>query len=235
MKERLTRPEKNNKYYIRKVSGGYNPCIKGKPTDKYCDVLSNCTGFATGRFNEIGNYNECKYLGNTDAEKFVNFCKKQGLKHGKTPRIGACVVWEGKGTKAGHVAIVEQIYNVDKILTSESGYNSKKIFWTQKRKKGNGNWGQNSNYIFKEFIYNPATEFNLERPLKKGCKGNDVKQLQLRLIYFNYSCGKYGADSSFGSDTEKAVKKFQKANKLVQDGCVGPATAHALGFNYKGK
>lgn len=39
---RLTRPEKGNKYYIRKVSGGYSPAIKGKPTDPDCDVLSNC-------------------------------------------------------------------------------------------------------------------------------------------------------------------------------------------------
>lgn len=163
------------------------------------------------------------------------FCKKQGLQLGELPRLGACIVWEGKGAKAGHVAMVERIYNNSKILTSESGYNSKKIFWTQTRKKGKGNWGQNSNYKFKGFIYNPATEYNLERVLKKGCKGADVKKLQLQLIYFNYNCGKYGADGNFGNDTYNALKKFQKANKLTADGICGPKTAHYLGFNYKGK
>jgi surface antigen len=235
MKERLTRPEKGNKYYIRKASGGYNPCIKGTPTYADIDTLANCVGYATGRFNEIGQYNECRYLGNTNAENFTNYCKKQGLQLGTIPRLGACIVWEGKGTKAGHVAIVEHIYNNSKILTSESGYKSKKIFWTKKRKKGSGNWGQNSNYKFKGFIYNPATAYNLERTLKKDCKGEDVKKLQLQLIYFNYNCGKYGADGYFGTDTAKAVKKFQKANKLVADSIVGEKTAHALGFTYKGE
>lgn len=50
---RKTKPEKGNKYYIRKANGGYSPCIKGNPTDKNCNVLCNCVGYAVGRFNEI--------------------------------------------------------------------------------------------------------------------------------------------------------------------------------------
>ena len=158
MKARLTKPEAGNKYYIRKVNGGYNPCIKGEPTDKDCNVLANCTGYSTGRFNEIGEYNECKYLGNTNAENYTNYCKTQGLELGQIPKEGSCMVWHGKGSKAGHVAIVEKVISGIEVLTSESGYGSKKIFWTQHRNKGNGNWGQNKNYTFKGFIYNPAVE-----------------------------------------------------------------------------
>lgn len=44
MKERLTRPEKGNKYYIRKVTKGYNPCIQGKPTYEDINALANCVG-----------------------------------------------------------------------------------------------------------------------------------------------------------------------------------------------
>lgn len=44
MEIRTTKPGKGNKYYIKKASGGYSPCITGKPTDKDCDVLSNCVG-----------------------------------------------------------------------------------------------------------------------------------------------------------------------------------------------
>ena len=36
------------------------------------------------------------------------------------------------------------------------------------------------------------------------------------------------ADSDFGSKTEAAVKAFQRANKLVPDGRVGPYTWAAL-------
>lgn len=77
--------------------------------------------------------------------------------------------------------------------------------------------------------------YNLTRTLKKGCKGDDVKKLQSKLIELGYSVGKYGADKNFGKDTEKAVKKFQKDHKLEQDGKVGPATSHALGWTYNGK
>ena len=44
MKIRTTKPEAGNKYFIRKSSGGYSTCIQGKPTDKDCNVLSNCVG-----------------------------------------------------------------------------------------------------------------------------------------------------------------------------------------------
>ena len=49
---RTTKPTKNDKYYIRKASGGYSSCIQGKPTDADCNVLANCVGFANGFFNE---------------------------------------------------------------------------------------------------------------------------------------------------------------------------------------
>ena len=53
-KMRTSKPEAGNKYYITKANGGYSDAIKGSPTDKDCDVLSNCVGYAYGRFNEIG-------------------------------------------------------------------------------------------------------------------------------------------------------------------------------------
>ena len=60
--------------------------------------------------------------------------------------------------------------------------------------------------------------------LSKGAKGDTVKALQILLIGRGYSCGSYGADASFGSATDSAVKKFQKAKGLSVDGVVGPAT-----------
>jgi murein DD-endopeptidase MepM/ murein hydrolase activator NlpD len=68
-------------------------------------------------------------------------------------------------------------------------------------------------------------KYNLTRTLKKGSKGNDVKELQKKL---NIS-----VDGIFGNNTKNAVKKFQKANKLTQDGAVGKNTAHKLGWLYK--
>ena len=59
--------------------------------------------------------------------------------------------------------------------------------------------------------------------------------MQKTLIEFGYSIGKYGADKNFGNDTKNAVKKFQKAKGLTQDGKVGKNTAHKLGWTYKNK
>ena len=43
---RTTKPEAGNKYYITRENGGYSDAIKGNPTDKDCDVLANCVGYA---------------------------------------------------------------------------------------------------------------------------------------------------------------------------------------------
>lgn len=158
-KPRLTKPEAGNKYYIRKANGGYSNAITGKPTDKDCNVLANCVGYAYGRFNEIGGYGYCKYLAPVNAENFIQY--KGSCKVGQTPKLGAVMVWRKGATLsgsdgAGHVAIVEKIISDTEVVTSESGYGSK-AFWTQTRKKGsNGKWGCGSAYTFLGFIYNPA-------------------------------------------------------------------------------
>ena len=156
MEMRTTKPGKGNKYYIRKAQGGYSNAIYGKPTDSECNVLANCVGYAYGRFNEIGGYGYCKYLAPVNAENFMDY--KGSCKTGMTPKVGACMVWEGKGDLAGHVAIVEKVYDNNHVYTSESGYGSKNPFWNSHRYNNNGRWGCNSNYSFKGFIYNPAVK-----------------------------------------------------------------------------
>lgn len=64
--------------------------------------------------------------------------------------------------------------------------------------------------------------------LSRGSKSQQVKLLQRTLIGWGYSVGVYGADGDFGAATEKAVKKFQTANKLAADGIVGKDTWTAL-------
>ena len=66
-----------------------------------------------------------------------------------------------------------------------------------------------------------------DRLLKKTSplmSGNDVKELQANLNALGYNCGT--VDGQFGTKTEEAVKKFQKANGLTVDGQYG-AKSHA--------
>lgn len=62
--------------------------------------------------------------------------------------------------------------------------------------------------------------------LKKGSKGDEVEVLQHLL---NVEGVKVTIDGDFGPKTETAVKVFQMAKGLVNDGIVGPATWKALG------
>lgn len=64
--------------------------------------------------------------------------------------------------------------------------------------------------------------------LRKGSSGETVRALQILLIGNGISCGKYGADGEFGSDTENAVMAFQEDMGLEVDGIVGPETWAAL-------
>ena len=61
--------------------------------------------------------------------------------------------------------------------------------------------------------------------VKKGMKGTGVCWVQSRLNKAGY---KTEVDGAFGGGTERAVKKFQKANGLIVDGKVGGKTRAAL-------
>lgn len=76
-------------------------------------------------------------------------------------------------------------------------------------------------YIDVESIVKPAIKFT--RTLRRGNKGDDVKLLQQLLGFTGPDI-----DGSFGPKTLEAVKLFQKRNKLVVDGIVGPKTQKLL-------
>ena len=67
---------------------------------------------------------------------------------------------------------------------------------------------------------------------KYGSRGDEVKQIQTKLKSWGYYDG--NVDGIYGSNTESAVKKFQKANNLTVDGIAGEKTLEALGINSKG-
>lgn len=229
---RLTAPSTSDKNWIKINKGGYNRCllIKGN------SCLPNCVGYAWGRWRELLGKEPNLCTGN--AENWFNFTR-DGYKRGQTPKLGAVICWR-KGEAfnqkdgAGHVAIVEKINSDGSIVTSNSAYGGTR-FYTRTLKKP---YSLGGTYHFQGFIYIPLTfdnKYNLTRLLKKGCRGNDVKELQKALISRGYSCGKWGVDGGFGNDTLAAVKRFQKACKIRVDGVVGKDTSHKLGWTFKGK
>lgn len=154
MKPRLTRPEKNNRYYNREPKG-FSQCIKGQPCQEGLDVLSNCVGYACGRFNEIiGHMKYKKFYCN--AENFIKQAKKfyPELEIVSEPTLGGINVWEGlKG--AGHVDINEAFNDDGSVTCSYSNYGGT-AFGLIRRTNKNGNWGQNKNFKYLGCIVNPA-------------------------------------------------------------------------------
>lgn len=62
--------------------------------------------------------------------------------------------------------------------------------------------------------------------LRRGCRGEAVRELQERLNYLGYSCGV--VDGIFGDDTKDAVKAFQAEHGLAVDGVAGAKTWNEL-------
>ena len=157
----LVIPAAGNPYYNTPKNGGFNPCIQGNPQrrEKNLNVLPNCVGYATGRFNEIIGSGNCKYLGNTNAANFVDLARRQGLLIRQTPTPGGCMVWKGGKTGEGHVAIVELMMG-SRIITSESEYYGKAFTIYQRFGKNwsDGCYWMNSSYTFLGCIVNPAVQ-----------------------------------------------------------------------------
>ena len=224
---RLTRPEKGNKYYITKGNGGYSPAIKGKPTDAQCDVLHNCVGYAIGRFHEIAQRPQMDLFDPVNAENIFENAKQHGLKTGKTPALGALIVWQkgatlGSADGAGHVAVVEQILCGGRIVTSESGWNAKNPFWTAHY---DSPYAYKAGYKLLGFVYQP--EAQTSRAMRKGDAGEDVRALQEALVCRGY-LRRSEIDGDFGVITLGAVLAFQFENGLEVDGVAGAYTQAAL-------
>jgi len=170
-------PEKNDKWYTQKKSGGISPCILGKPQAWMGSTLANCVGYAWGRFASLENNEKCLVgcVKGTDwpddAKDWYTNSKVQGYTVGTTAKLGAVAVWKRTGT-LGHVAIVEHVNNDGSWDSSESGLNTKPYFFT---KHYNAN-SYRSGYTFLGFVY-PKYEFVTEMPTPTTLKVGDYVQI----------------------------------------------------------
>lgn len=64
--------------------------------------------------------------------------------------------------------------------------------------------------------------------LQRGSKGEAVKAMQMLLVFRGENLSKYGCDGEIGSETESALKVFQRRNGLTADGKCGAKTWEKL-------
>lgn len=129
----------------------------------------------------------------------------------------------GKVTHIGY--IVDEKLNVIESKGRDDG--------VVKRSLDKGNWNLYGRpTCFNEEITNVWVATRLLKKTKPTMKGEDVAEMQRRLIDRGFSCGKCRDDGSFGGDTEKAVLAFQKSyfsDPKEWDGIAGKKTLTALG------
>ena len=133
--------------------------------------------------------------------------------------VGA-YVYTGNDDEKPHIGT----YTGEGMVTEASGSNAGCI----QTKLHSGKWkywslGKGISYDF--IPEDGVTMADADHPtLKKGAKGKTVKRAQQLLLERGYKLPKYGADGDYGSETEAAVKQFQKDWGLKQDGIIGPET-----------
>lgn len=166
--------------------------------------------------------------------RMIELLKKIGAweeRDNRVPLPGELIFynWEAAATgdddtDADHVGIVESVKNG--IITVIEGNYSQSV----KRRQIPVNYRYIRGYGVPQYDTEKKKEvFTLEmRQLKKGCKGEDVRALQILLMGRGYSVGESGADGDFGSNTLSAVKRYQKAHGIGADGIAGIKTMSSL-------
>ena len=185
-------------------------------------TVADCSGLFSWAFRKLGGY---MYHGSDTMYK--KYCADKGeLKKGKrtdrgTLKPGSAVfIWDGRtcshvGLYIGDNTVIEAMSTINGVTTSRVTAGK----WTH--------WGELSGVDYNsEFIIQDSQlkEPKNRKTIRKGSKGDAVKECQTLLEQHGYSVGLWGIDGDFGKDTLAAVKAFQQDHNLETDGIVGPKT-----------
>lgn len=194
--------------------------------------VADCSGLFYWAFKLLGGY--IYHGSNTIWNKY---CTAKGeLKSGKRAdgkelKAGSAVfTYNKKKDNRGHIGlyigeghVIEASGTINGVIISKIT-NSK---WVE--------WGELKGVSYGSDTFEPAQKPTTEpaqttekeyHTLRKGSKGDAVKELQTLLNAHGFNCG--AVDGIFGKNTLAAVREFQKANGLALDGVVGPKTWAAL-------
>ena len=150
-------PKQTDKNFINTSYGGYSHCIK-RNSKGY--TLPNCVAFVHGMWLKV--ITDAKGLTKAkeiesrmcrnNAEVYWNY--NDGFERGQTPKLGAIMVWEGKGSLAGHVMTVTEVKPNGDVIATGSDYSGSK-YYTKTYFKAKGYEFNATKYHFYGFIYIP--------------------------------------------------------------------------------
>lgn len=221
---------KENGYYYTQYSGSQR--TKALYWREHATRVWDCNGLCEGIYEIHTGININQKARNNYAE----WCdpKGTGLIPAEYRVPGAAVFWKDDKSYIHHVAYLYKPVNEDKpegdwYLIEARGVNYG-VVKTKLNSRKPDHWGWMTKYYdySENAVFIPETNELGSRTLKKGMSGDDVKELQTKLLALGYSLPKYGADGDYGSETVTAVKAFQKDKGLTQSGEYDEATHAAL-------
>ena len=188
--------------------------------------VADCSGLFSWAFRQLGGY---MYHGSDTM--YRKYCSNKGeLKKGRrtdgaTLKPGTAVfVWNGKkyshvGLFVGRETVIEAMGTINGVTTSKVTAGK----WTH--------WGELTGVLY-ENAESAVSENNDpiqvqpagKATLRKGSKGDAVRELQTMLLKLGYDLGPCGIDGDFGKATEAAVRSFQSDHRLAVDGIAGKIT-----------
>ena len=95
--------------------------LNGRVIEEWTYYMRNCTSYVAYRVAGNGHINAVKGLGN--GGQWYSRAAAKGIEVGQTPRVGAAVSFNFRGSPYGHVAYVEQVLDGGRFAISE--YNMK--------------------------------------------------------------------------------------------------------------
>ena len=187
--------------------------------------VADCSGLFVWAFKQLGSQ---MYHGSNTM--YLKWCNAKGeLKKGARADGGilkpgcAVFVWNGKnyshvGLYVGDGTVIEAAGTKQGVITSKVSATK----WTH--------WGELKDVSFDGAVDPaPAPAPEPERnTLRKGDKGEAVRELQTALMRLGYGLGSCGIDGDYGRATMAAVQLFQHDHGLTVDGICGPKTYAAL-------
>ena len=188
-------------------------------------MVADCSGLFVWAFKQLGS---TMYHGSNTM--YLKWCVNKGeLKKGNRTDGGALkagtavFVWNGKtyshvGLYVGDGTVIEAAGTKQGVITSKVSATK----WTH--------WGELKDVSFDGAVDPaPAPAPEPERnTLRKGDKGETVRELQTALMRLGYGLGSCGIDGDYGRATMAAVQLFQHDHGLTVDGICGPKTYAAL-------
>ena len=193
-------------------------------------AVADCSGLFSWAFRKLGG---TMYHGSDTM--YRKYCVNKGeLNKGKRTDQGtlkpgtAVFVWNGSnyshvGLYVGDGIVIEAMGTIKGVTTTKVSAGK----WTHWGELTGVDYaGENSEFRIQNLEL--SVDGKTWPTLRKGSKGDAVKECQTLLEKHGYSVGSYGIDGEFGKDTLAAVKAFQEDRGLKVDGIVGPVTRKEL-------